>query len=202
MLQASAIRSDTGAKIFSSGRTSSTAFLPLSDTTVHAIASRAATLQGFLSPLDIEMQITQYNPGQQYKHHYDWYPSSRPRNRVATIFAILKSTCETCGTEFPFFNISARAKWDDRWCEIIDCSRELLTTRNVEGSAIMWVNLDTRLQGREDMLHAGLPAIGGEKVGLNVWADVELEEVWDRGLFGGWSGNWFDENYGKEERED
>jgi len=67
----------------------------------------------------------------------------------------------------------------------------MLTSRNVEGSAVFWANLDPGLEGRRDMLHAGLPAVGGEKVGLNVWTDVALEEVEGRGMFGGWSREWY-----------
>jgi prolyl 4-hydroxylase len=86
--------------------------------------------------------------------------------------------------------------YDDRWCGLIECDKQLLTSRNVEGSAVFWSNLDSDLQGRRDMLHAGLPALGGEKVGLNIWTDVELDEVRDRGLFGGWSREWY-EHIGK-----
>ncbi|KAH4175814.1 hypothetical protein HBI62_094720 [Parastagonospora nodorum] len=191
LLSASVIRDASGKSILSSGRTSSTAFLPSTDPIVSRIATRAATFQGFLTPADVEVQITSYTAGQEYKHHYDWYPSTRPRNRVSTFFAILQSSCSDCGTEFPFFNTSARGVWDRRWCGVLDCGKDMLTTRNVEGSAVFWANLDTRLQGRRDMLHAGLPAVGGEKVGLNVWTDVELDEVNERGMFGGWSREWY-----------
>ncbi|KAL5118539.1 hypothetical protein ACEQ8H_003554 [Pleosporales sp. CAS-2024a] len=189
LLKTSLVYDSNGNEVVLSGRNSSTAFLPQNDSIVARIATRAATLHGFLSPIDIDLQITAYNPGQQYKHHYDWYEwsnSSRSHNRVSTIFAILKSTCTSCGTEFAFLNTSGRGKWDARWCDIIDCSKEVLTTKNVEGSAVMWVNLDTALVGRHDVLHAGLPAVGGEKVGLNVWADLDLEEIRERGMFAGW----------------
>jgi prolyl 4-hydroxylase len=61
----------------------------------------------------------------------------------------------------------------------------MLTTLNVEGSALFWVNLDAEGDGRLDLLHAGLPATGGEKVGLNVWTELGVEEVQRRGLFKG-----------------
>jgi prolyl 4-hydroxylase len=191
LLTPSAIQDDSGAKIFSPGRTSSTAFLPETDEIVKAVALRAATFQGFLNPSDVEMQITSYNPGQEYKHHYDWYPAERGRNRVSTFFAILRSTCDKCGTEFPFFNVSSRAQYSSSWCDIIDCTSPTLTSLNIEGSAIFWANLDLNRKGRKDMLHAGLPALGGEKVGLNVWADVDIKEIEGRGMFGGWSRMWY-----------
>jgi prolyl 4-hydroxylase len=61
----------------------------------------------------------------------------------------------------------------------------MLTTLNVEGSALFWVNLDAAGEGRLDLLHAGLPATGGEKVGLNVWTELGVQEVQRRGIFGG-----------------
>lgn len=33
------------------------------------------------------------------------------------------------------------------------------------------------------MLHAGLPALNGEKVGLNIWTELDLTELRTRGLF-------------------
>jgi prolyl 4-hydroxylase len=80
--------------------------------------------------------------------------------------------------------------YNSSWCTYLDCTKDLLTTLNVEGSAIFWVNLDSQGEGRVDMLHAGLPAGGGEKVGLNVWTDISLKEVQGRGMFGGWSRHW------------
>lgn len=50
----------------------------------------------------------------------------------------------------------------------------MLTSRNLEGSALFWRNLDEEGKGREDVLHAGLPAVGGEKVGLNIWTEVRV----------------------------
>jgi prolyl 4-hydroxylase len=129
------------------------------------------------------VQITSYNPGQQYKHHFDWYPPPRARNRISTFFAILKSNCDNCGTEFPFINITERAAFDNRWCDVLDCSKELLTTKNVEGSALFWINMDQEGEGRIDTLHAGLPALNGDKVGLNIWTDIDMKEVMRRGMF-------------------
>ncbi|KAJ4368417.1 hypothetical protein N0V83_006774 [Neocucurbitaria cava] len=191
LLKKSIIKNDDGSEVISEARTSSTAFLPEEDPVVLSIAQRAADFQGYLSPGDIDVQITSYNPGQQYKHHYDWYTPPRTRNRVSTFFAILKSTCENCGTEFPFINRTERAQFDGRWCDVIDCEKELLTTKNVEGSALFWLNLDGNGEGRIDMLHAGLPAVNGDKIGLNVWTDIDLQEMKRRGLFGGQSRHYF-----------
>jgi prolyl 4-hydroxylase len=135
-LKESIIRGDDGNPVKSSARTSSTAFLPETDPIVLAVAQRAAEFQGYLSPADVDIQITSYNPGQQYKHHYDWCPPPRACNCISAFFAILKFTCDNCGTEFPFIKITERASFDDRWRDVLDCSKGLLTTKNVEGSAL------------------------------------------------------------------
>ncbi|KAJ4334281.1 hypothetical protein N0V95_009206 [Ascochyta clinopodiicola] len=180
---------DTGKQASgSSFRTSSTAFLPFDDPCVERIVHRASDFQGFMRTEDMNVQITAYQPGQQYKQHYDWFshpPGTSNRNTISTFFAILHSTCSDCGTEFPFINTTARPQYDKRWCEVIACDKPILTTRNVEGSALFWINLDAEGNGRQDTLHAGLPATGGEKVGLNIWTDCEVSEIWDRGMFGG-----------------
>jgi prolyl 4-hydroxylase len=173
-----------------------------------AVSQRAAGFQGYLSPADVDIQITSYIPGQQYKHHYDWYPAPRARNRISTFFTILKSTCDNCGTEFPFINVTERASFDNRWCEVLDCSKELLTTKNVEGSALFWVNMDGNGKGREDTLHAGLPALNRDMVGLNIWTDINMKEVFRRGMFGGQSKHFYNptkefmESYGMTMNED
>lgn len=189
LLTPSTTLDETGKQISGgSFRTSSTAFLPFSDPCVERITHRAADFQGFMRTEDMNVQITAYQPGQQYKHHYDWFqetPGHGKKNTISTFFAILHSTCSDCGTEFPLINTTARAQYDKRWCEVIDCSKPVLTTRNVEGSALFWVNLDAEGKGREDTLHSGLPANGGEKIGLNIWTDCEVDEIWSRGLFKG-----------------
>ncbi|KAF9691392.1 hypothetical protein EKO04_010720 [Ascochyta lentis] len=189
LLAPSTIVDETGKQASgSSYRTSSTAFLPFSDPCVDRITRRAADFQGFMRFEDMNIQITAYQPGQQYKRHYDWLshpPHSSTRNTISTFFAILHATCSDCGTEFPLINTTARPQYDKRWCEVIDCDKPVLTTRNVEGSALFWINLDAEGRGRQDTLHAGLPANGGEKIGLNIWTDCEVGEIWDRGMYGG-----------------
>jgi prolyl 4-hydroxylase len=188
LLAPSTTLDDAGNQVTISGRTSSSAFLPLADACVERIANRAAEFQGYMRLEDMSIQLTAYQPGQEYKHHYDWFsypPGTSSKNTFSTFFAILHATCEDCGTEFSFINTTARPYYDKRWCNVIDCDKPVLTTRNVEGSAIFWVNLDAEGKGREDTLHSGLPAKGGEKVALNIWTDCEVNEIWDRGLLGG-----------------
>lgn len=135
------------------------------------------------------MQVTSYAASQEYKHHFDWYMEPNVKsNRLSTFFAILKADCEECGTEFPLLNgTGAAGREHGKWCEFIDCGRERLTTKNLEGGALFWVNVDHRGEGQHSLLHAGLPAKGGIKVGLNIWTTVGRRELKTKGLFRPWT---------------
>ncbi|KAF7882882.1 hypothetical protein EAF00_011371 [Botryotinia globosa] len=160
-------------------RTSSTAYLPSDDPIVQCIRSRASEFQGYV---DLEMmeslQVTRYLEGQQYMNHYDWAinPAARNQttNRETTFFAVLDVECSNCGTRFPKISVDWRVE-DQRWCSIVDCkATNELTVRGVAGSAVFWRNLHSNGTGDTRTLHAGLPALGGKKVGLNIWTRREV----------------------------
>lgn len=161
-------------------RTSSTAYLPTNDSVVTAVLQRVAELQGYLPVESLDMQVTSYQEGQQYKPHWDWFlEPGRSTNRLSTIFAILEANCEKCGTQFPKIRVDWKQR-DSQWCKIVDCEEEVLTTRNIPGAAIYWRNLDSSGRGRDDVLHAGLPAVNGTKTGLNIWTDIDLHRFASR----------------------
>lgn len=159
-------------------RTSSSAYLFHSnDSIIEGVRQRASEFQGYIPVSDIEMQVTAYAAGQFYRPHVDWFGNkpffpggeASEHDRLSTIFAILSSNCSKCGTQFPLIGVDYE---DQRWCDVLDCGEKTLTTRNVEGAALYWRNLDENGKGRKDTLHAGLPAGNGTKVGLNIWTMV------------------------------
>lgn len=160
-------------------RTSSTAYLPSDDSVVQCIRSRASEFQGYVD-LDMmeDLQVTRYLEGQQYTNHYDWAaePAARNQttNRETTFFAVLEVECASCGTRFPKISVDWGAE-DQRWCGLVDCAAQTeLTVRAVAGSAVFWRNLYSDGTGDLRTLHAGLPAVGGKKVGLNIWTRREV----------------------------
>ncbi|KAF7915706.1 uncharacterized protein EAE98_011049 [Botrytis deweyae] len=173
-----AIESD-GRLVTTHERTSSTAYLPSDDPVVQCIRSRASEFQGYV---DLEMmeslQVTRYLEGQQYTNHYDWAinPAARNQttNRETTFFAVLDVECSNCGTRFPKISVDWSVE-DQRWCNFVDCkATNELTVRGVAGSAVFWRNLHSNGTGDTRTLHAGLPALGGKKVGLNIWTRREV----------------------------
>jgi len=105
------------------------------------------------------VQIVRYHPGQQYKHHYDFFVPGeegtalalkRGGQRHMTFFVYLNdmSTDETGGqTDFPKLNLRVRPE---------------------KGMAVMWYNVKNN---KEDFrtFHAGLPPLQSTKYGLNIW---------------------------------
>jgi len=81
------------------------------------------------------------------------------------------------GTSFPM--VEAKRRDDKRWCAVLDCDCEEekggVTFRAVEGNAVFWENLVVssddggRRRGDERVIHAGLPVLKGEKIGMNIW---------------------------------
>lgn len=91
---------------------------------------------------------------------------------MSSFFAYVRVANGTLGggTNFPrLVGVDAEG-----WCEsgVVDCDGEWeggVTFRPVEGNAVFWENLGDRGEGDERTMHAGLPLVGGEKVGMNIW---------------------------------
>lgn len=142
---------------------------------VGLVRRRALEFQGYMDARRIDLQITAYQPGQQYTPHFDWFPGvGRKSNRFSTFFVTLEAGCHDCGTEFPNVPVNWTEK-DPIWCRYMDCSKQVLTSKNVVGSAIYWRNLDSDNRGRQDTLHAGLPAIDGTKTGCKYDDEATLQ---------------------------
>lgn len=171
---------DTDGRVINAGeRTSSTAFLSSKDSVVHCVQSRASEFQGYVDlALMEDLQVTRYLEGQQYTDHYDWASNPAARNqttnRDTTFFAVLDVECLNCGTRFSKIPVNW-AMEDQKWCRLVDCGvQKELTVRAVAGSAVFWRNLHSDGTGDLRTLHAGLPALGGRKIGLNIWTRREV----------------------------
>ena len=170
-----------GSKVLSPHRTSSTAFLPSTDSVARCVLARAAEYQGFADEDTMEdLQVTQYTLGQHYAPHFDWHRDpkamNRTTNRQTTFFAILDASCTSCGTRFPRLTYDWSQE-DPRWCRIMDCQdHEGLTVLPIPGSATFWVNLLPDNSGDEGTLHAGLPVHHGSKTALNIWRRREVDQ--------------------------
>lgn len=170
---------NNGSKAFSSRRTSSSARLPHDLPAAQCILSRFGSFQGFVPASEVEnLQITAYQEGQEFKPHMDWGTNATNQDserwrRATTGFAILDADCDDCGTQFPRLPTNFTSA-SSEWCRVLDCEKDVLTVKPVPGSVLFWVN--TRSDGLVDrrMLHAGLPAQGGSKIGVNIWTKIDM----------------------------
>lgn len=119
-------------------------------------------------------QLVKYEKTQMYLHHTDWFMdevtlTSLGGNRVSSFFGVVKAHSVTGGgTNFP----ALEAPRDERWCRFIDCDQPYksgVTFRPIEGNLVYWRNLLESGEGDWRTLHAGLPVVTGEKVGINIW---------------------------------
>lgn len=138
-----------------SSRTSQSCFLPANQNENPAIMSikkKVHQLTGF--PIEnIEgLQVVKYQPGQQYKSHYDWFEKGnydlKQGNRKATFFCYLNDDFEGGETFFPKMNFRKKGR---------------------KGSALYWPNMNKTGDVDYNTLHAGLPVNSGTKYGLNIW---------------------------------
>ncbi|KAF2471663.1 uncharacterized protein BDR25DRAFT_22167 [Lindgomyces ingoldianus] len=152
------------------------------DSVIRCIEERALAFQGYetqreqLEPL----QIVEYEMGQNYRPHTDWFTSPSQTtaefggNRISSFFVYV-GTSESIiggGTQFPFLD----APKDERWCGVVNCDapwEEGVTFRPIARNAVFWRNMkagtDSKLEGDRRTLHAGLPVQRGWKLGMNVW---------------------------------
>ncbi|ROT37811.1 oxidoreductase [Sodiomyces alkalinus F11] len=172
--------------VVSNVRTSSSTTAP-SDEVARCISERARHFQGLDMPsTNIEpIQLVRYNPGEQYQFHVDWFNKEatkpgghadvgRGGNRVSSFFAYVSVSDDIVGggTAFP----KLKPPPGNGWCKFIECDNDYdsgVTFRAVEGNAVYWSNLRQDPAGMRvgdvRVLHAGLPVIKGQKVGMNIW---------------------------------
>ncbi|KAH7320071.1 hypothetical protein B0I35DRAFT_227559 [Stachybotrys elegans] len=172
----SAVLGTAGAHTIHSVRTSQSTTVARDDL-VRCIEARAIDMQGFAVPeYHLEpIQLVKYAPTERYHFHTDWFTdasqttASLGGNRLSSFFAYVKADNVTGGgTNFPMLH----APRDDRWCDLIDCDDEYdngVTFLPIEGNAIYWENLLVNGAGDQRTLHAGLPLVSGEKIGMNIW---------------------------------
>ena len=135
------------------------------DRVVMRAVQRAAYLAG-LSPGHSEaVQVVHYEPGQQYRPHYDYFQPTDGRyaaktavqgNRLVSIFVYLSDCAGGGRTYFPTLRHGFAPK---------------------VGCAAMWYNIDRHGNLDERTLHAGEPVASGEKWGCAPRPSSNLPEL-------------------------
>jgi prolyl 4-hydroxylase len=71
---------------------------------------------------------------------------------------------------------------DKAWCAFIDCDSADggVTFKPIAGNAVFWENLQQHGGIHPDTLHAGLPVLSGQKIGMNIWTWILPPDVMER----------------------
>ncbi|CAK7198247.1 hypothetical protein SEUCBS139899_000906 [Sporothrix eucalyptigena] len=170
-------------------RTSQSTNVPR-DSVVRCIEERALRFQGLLGEGNDRLeplQLVKYGNGEHYHYHTDWFTdpvhatAALGGNRASSFFAYvhvsgtntsqeIEKPLRGGGTNFPLLT----APTSPEWCAFVDCDEPWergVTFRPLQGNAVYWENLLPHQHGDGDhrTLHAGLPVVGGEKIGMNIW---------------------------------
>jgi prolyl 4-hydroxylase len=97
------------------------------------------------------LQVLKYEPGQEFKEHYDFFGSNNPssdNNRMSTLIIYLNDVEEGGETTFPSLEI---------------------TVKPVKGSAVYFEYFYSNQALNELTLHSGKPVIRGEKWVTTQW---------------------------------
>lgn len=156
--QSGVVDSTTGKSIEHHARTSSSVFLSRAETAlIDTMERRLASLTSWPIQHGEGIQVLCYQPGQQYKPHFDWFDASKPGSashlkrggqRVGTTVIYLATPELGGGTSFPKtgIHVSPRA-----------------------GGAIFFNDVDFLGNPDQMSLHAGAPVEKGLKIVATYW---------------------------------
>jgi len=178
MAKSTVVDNGSGKSVPSSIRTSSGMFMRRAqDEIIEAIENRIAQASHIPPDHGEGLQILQYQIGQKYEAHYDYFSDRFNRKpeqggqRIATMLMYLRSSDEggetvfPASTEKPFRDGASAAGWSD-------CARRGVAAKPRKGDALLFWSL--KPDGHEDShsLHAGCPVLRGEKWSATKWMHV------------------------------
>ena len=154
----SGIVTDKGLNEPSSARTSTTCMLLKNETAmVTNIENKLCAMVGKTSRELEPLQLVKYEVGEEYKPHYDYFPSGSPGSlsaignqgqRSMTFFVYLQKPEAGGQTFFPKLDLKISPE---------------------PGDAIFWFDLDENAKENPLTEHGGLPVEKGTKIAMNVW---------------------------------
>jgi len=134
-----------------SSRTSTNTFLPNDDPAVEPLIALVERKTGIPRSHYEDLQVVHYEPGQEYKAHYDACfkcdEGGKDVLRTHTALVFLNDVEEGGNTAFPKIGL-----------DVPPTKGTLITWRNMDGRKIL-----------DESLHAGTPVVRGEKWACQVW---------------------------------
>ncbi|CAI5485562.1 unnamed protein product [Closterium sp. Naga37s-1] len=118
------------------------------------------------------MQVLQYQYGQKYGAHWDYYDdkTAQPGGpRYATVLMYLTDVVKGGETVFPQSEEDPTVK-DDSWS---DCGKQGIAVKPAKGSALLFFSMNPNGSFDTASLHSGCPVITGEKWSATKWIHVD-----------------------------
>jgi len=177
MAKSTVVDNASGKSVPSTIRTSSGTFLTRhQDEIVNKIEAKIAEASQIPEDNGEGLQILQYQIGQKYEAHYDYFhdkfnnDASKGGQRIATMLMYLSTVEEGGETVFPA-SVDKPHKNDpsNDWSS---CAKRGIAVKAVKGDALLFWSL--KPDGEEDTssLHAGCPVIKGTKWSATKWMHV------------------------------
>jgi len=148
-LDRSTVLSD--AKRVQSSRTSTNTFLSNEDPAIVPLVDLVERATGIPRSHYEDVQVVRYEPGQEYKAHYDACfkcDGKKDVRRTHTALVFLNDVEDGGHTAFPKLGLVIPPK---------------------TGTLIVWKNMDSRGRIIDASLHAGTPVVRGEKWACQIW---------------------------------
>lgn len=148
-LDRSTVLSD--AKRVQSSRTSTNTFLSNEDPAIVPLVDLVERATGISRSHYEDVQVVRYEPGQEYKAHYDACfkcDGAKDVRRTHTALVFLNDVEDGGHTAFPKLGLNIPPK---------------------TGTLIVWKNMDSRGRIIDASLHAGTPVVRGEKWACQIW---------------------------------
>lgn len=156
--RSSVVEREDGIATLHAARTSVGAMFQRAETELNArFEQRLAKLCNWPVTQAEGLQVLRYEPGEEYRPHFDWFDPTKPGprkhmehggQRVGTVVLYLSDVEEGGGTSFPTLGLEARPS---------------------KGGAIFFCDVDATGNPDEKTLHAGQPVVRGVKYIATKW---------------------------------
>ncbi|GJP46121.1 hypothetical protein CLOM_g5444 [Closterium sp. NIES-68] len=173
LMERSTVVGQGGKSVVDTIRTSNGCFIDkYKDPVIKRIEERIADWT-FLPLVNQEaMQVLQYQHGQKYGAHWDYYDDKTAQTggpRYATVLMYLTDVGKGGETVFPQSE-EDRTEKDDSWS---DCGKQGIAVKPIKGSALLFFSMNPDGSFDTASLHSGCPVISGEKWSATKWIHVD-----------------------------
>jgi prolyl 4-hydroxylase len=165
------VNATTGGSTVSDIRTSTGTYIGKGhDGVIQRIENRIAAWSQIPVSHGESLQVLHYDPGQQYKPHFDYFfhDAGKKNNRIATVLLYLSDVEEGGETVFPKTNVPTSRDLST----FSECGNSGRSIKAKRGDALLFWSMTPGGELDSGSSHAGCPVIKGEKWTATKWMHV------------------------------